>query len=566
MKLLYSLITILTLSNSFLFAQKTNKNIQVELQGNSPQETETINELVLPTPYPNKQTLLDELSKLETKFRSLGYFDFAQEIEQKNDSTYISKINLGSNYPSIKLQIPNNKTLKEYIRETNFQIIQDSIVLKTAFAKAYLEELSSIASNNGNPFARFQILNISKNENTLKGTLSFESDKKRTIDKIKIEGYKDIPESFLRYNIGLKTGAPFNRKKLNNQSKTLSLLPFVNQTKTPQVLFKTDSTTIYLYLERKNVNKFDGFLGFTTDDNNDLQLNGNLNLLLVNNFNYGERFTLNYKADGQDQSQLSIETELPYLFKTPIGIDASLKIFRKDSTFSTTEQSIALRYQINQNNGFSIGYRSSQSEDLTEISPLIENQQNLEDFTSTKITTSYTYKENSNNTFFPTKRLASIQANIGNRLTNNQTNSQISIESIFEENIPINKHTTISLKNTTSYLNSDTYITNELYRFGGIKSIRGFDENSIFANFINTINTEFRHQLNTNIYINSILDYSYFENDIENNKENLFSIGIGTSLITRAGVLKLNLANGKFENQPFVFSNTKLHIILEVSF
>ncbi|MBA3985645.1 MAG: hypothetical protein H0X63_03500, partial [Flavobacteriales bacterium] len=67
-------------------------------------------------------------------------------------------------------------------------------------------------------------------------------------------------------------------------------------------------------------------------------------------------------------------------------------------------------------------------------------------------------------------------------------------------------------------------------------------------------------------YIHSILDAAYFENQITSIKSQLYSFGIGLGLQTKAGIFKINIANGKQENQPFKISNSKIHISLNSRF
>ena len=80
------------------------------------------------------------------------------------------------------------------------------------------------------------------------------------------------------------------------------------------------------------------------------------------------------------------------------------------------------------------------------------------------------------------------------------------------------------------------------------------------------LNTEYRYQLNNSIYIHSIFDAAYFENDITLTKEKLFAFGLGFGINTKAGLLKFNYANGKSENQKFKFSDSKIHLSLSAIF
>lgn len=223
-----------------------------------------------------------------------------------------------------------------------------------------------------------------------------------------------------------------------------------------------------------------------------------------------------------------------------------------------------LVYQLNQKNHLTLGYESEQSENLNDntTTQLI----NLEDFTSKRLTTSFTHQNLSTNLFFPTKRRLHFRATFGNREITESLDKQISLTAILENEFTLSDKHSIFAKSTTQYLISNNFLTNELYRFGGILTLRGFEENSLLANLYNTLNTEYRYKLNEGIYINSILDLGYLENNIEKTKRKLYSFGLGTGIQTKAGILKLNIANGLFDNQEFRFSDTKLHIILEVNF
>ncbi|MCD8518567.1 MAG: hypothetical protein LRY32_02580, partial [Flavobacterium sp.] len=61
----------------------------------------------------------------------------------------------------------------------------------------------------------------------------------------------------------------------------------MNQIKYPEILFTTDSAKIFVYVEKSKPNKFDGFIGFSNDDQSKLTFNGYLDLQLQNILNTG---------------------------------------------------------------------------------------------------------------------------------------------------------------------------------------------------------------------------------------------------------------------------------------
>jgi hemolysin activation/secretion protein len=116
------------------------------------------------------------------------------------------------------------------------------------------------------------------------------------------------------------------------------------------------------------------------------------------------------------------------------------------------------------------------------------------------------------------------------------------------------------------YLKSNRYITNELYRFGGINSVRGFNENSLQANTITTLLTEYRYIATSNLYVHTILDYGYFNDTTTNTKENLLGLGFGFGLLTKNGLFNIIYANGSTKNQDAKLSNSIVHISFKANF
>lgn len=563
-RIIYIIFTLYIVSISY--CQSQERNLLLSIKGKTIAETEIIDSIGYQKTFKELTPLFKTIDSLKSSLLKVGYIDITEERVKINDSSYASAMHLGNHYKYIRIHVGNDTPIRTYLKEANLSIKNDSILIETAFAKAVLENLTSIAANSGNPFTSFQITSISKDSaNQLSGRLSINQDVNRYANRIIINGYKKAPRGYIKHYARIREGKVFNQKELLEQNERLNNLSFITSKKDPQVLFTKDSTTIYFYLERKVNNRFDGFLGFATnEETNRLQLDGYIDLILTNNLNYGETLLLNYKSDGDDQTQLNVKATLPYLFRSPLGLETQLSLFRKDSTFSENSQEVSLFYQVNPNSTISLGYKSKQSEDLIESTNT--DNEIIEDYTQQRVLGSFSFSKLQSDFFFPIKTQFTLEGEVGNRSSTETKEEQISFNSLASHIFKLNETNQIYLNNKTQVLLSDTYLTNELYRFGGITSIRGFEENSIFANLVSTLNTEYRYVLNSSIYVHSIIDLAYFENEISDQKEKLISFGFGAGLRTKAGIFKINIANGKTENQTFRFSNTKLHFQLAIRF
>jgi outer membrane protein assembly factor BamA len=437
-----------------------------------------------------------------------------------------------------------------------------------AETESFLDFLNREISNQGRPFSFVQLENIRKGEDgILLADLKIHSSKKRQIDKIVIKGYEKFPRGFLKHFVGIKTGQEFNKKLLDEKVERLENIRFASSIKPPQVQFTKDSTAVYLYLEKRKSNSFDGFLGFSNDEEDSkLQVTGHVDVVLLNNLNFGESLHLEYKSDGDEQTQFRAEVDLPFLFQTPFGLNLGLDIFKKDSTFTTVDQRARLKYQFNEKLSAFVGYRHSESNNL-----LDEDEQTvggvIEDFSAnfTSIGGQYLVY-NTYNDLFPIKTSLNLELGYGTRERFQEETTQWLAVLDFSQIFELNRRNTIYVRNLSSFLSSDNYLTNELFRFGGINSLRGFEENSIAASLFSSTQSEYRFLLASNLYIHSIVDYAYFENEVLGLRENLYGVGFGIGLQTDAGLLKVNFANGKTDGQDFEFANTKIHLSLTTLF
>ena len=559
MKSLFYILIYLNIYTAFFFnINAQNLNLKFKAQDSISQST--LDSLDLNATFINYLNLKKEVDALHNTLETNGFIENEmRSLQKKNDSTYIALYHLGPKYKSIQLFYLEKDFSKKELLQVSKKVTESYFVLPFNTIASSITKLNTLKTESGNAFARIKLENITKKKNrSLSANIILLKGVSRTIDSIKVKGYEKFSKSHIKHYAGIKKENKFNKSKLIEKSNILNSLGFVSVTKPPEILFKKDSTIVYLYLKKEKNNLFDGILGFATnEDSQKLIFNGYLNLELNNNLNFGEQFLLNYKADGNDQQNFKAKLTVPYLFKTPFGLITELKIFKRDSTFSTSDQLIKVRYQINTTSKSYIGFKGYESSNLRK-----DNSTNVdvEDYTSKFILVGLSYTKAQNNILFPIKSIFHLDTEIGSREYDNANESQIRASLLLHTIFNLNYKNSIYLKNNTELLNSESYFTNELFRFGGINSIRGFNENSIDASFYSVLNSEYRYQINQDIYVHSIIDFAYFENEIIVLKQKLYSFGIGIGLQTTAGIIKFSIANGNTENQDFNFSNTKIHI------
>ncbi|WP_308992963.1 POTRA domain-containing protein [Mariniflexile litorale] len=541
--------------------------MQLKIVGHTLAETTSIDSLNYVKNHENYLSIKREIDSLQKILYKIGYIENElKNIHRVNDSVFLTEIHLKKKYTSIFIYYDKSLFNPKLLNVISKNVFDTYFTIPFIELEKTLHYINSKISEKGFPFSKLHLFNIEiDNKSNLKANLILETtNQKRVINDIIIKGYNKFPSSYLIHYLKIKPNQTFNLNVIKTKTEQLNNLKFASEIKSPEVLFSKDSTTLYLYLQKTKSNSFDGFLGFgTNEDTNKLQFDGYLNLNLTNNLNYGESFKLLYKSDESDQKTFETNLSLPYLFKSPIGLDFALRIFKRDSSFTTVNQGFKIHYQINTKHKIYSGISSTQSSNLLNIS----TSSNIYDYKTSYFTFAYQYLKNQNlNSLFPVNSLFYLESNFGRRTESSQQEKQSLL------NIDAFKILKLDIKNSLYFringaaLNSKTYFENELILFGGINSIRGFEENSIFATSYGLLNSEYRFLLNNSIYIHTITDWAYFENKILNINEKLLGIGFGFGILTKTGLLKFNYANGKTENTPFKLSNSKIHLSLSANF
>ena len=88
-------------------------------------------------------------------------------------------------------------------------------------------------------------------------------------------------------------------------------MPFVDVVRPTGVAFVKDKAIVYLYLNKRTVNQFDGYVGITPQDENSgkIAFHGELDLALANLFRLGERITLHWQSSNRHSQNLDITAE-----------------------------------------------------------------------------------------------------------------------------------------------------------------------------------------------------------------------------------------------------------------
>src|SRR3569832_1571379 len=120
---------------------------------------------------------------------------------------------------------------------------------------------------------------------------------------------------------------------------------------------------------------------------------------------------------------------------------------------------------------------------------------------------------------------------------------------------PFFSRMTLKLGVIAAFLQGATNFRNELFRIGGLKSLRGFDEESIYASSFSILKFEYRYLLEQNSYMYVFGDGAWYENNSISDylRDTPYGFGAGISFQTKAGIFSINYSLGSQFNNPVQF-------------
>ena len=503
--------------------------------------------------YKSYKNLIISINDSLNDLIQTGFIDAKVKSFIKTDSfEYKIKLLKGPRLKNIKISnidSLDNNLINIYKKHSENNII--SFKTLTDFLDSSIEYLSK----SGYPFAKLKLENISKMDSiSVKSRLSVNLGTKRRIDKITIKGYENFPEKFIKNLLGIKQNSTLNINEISDKISLINETNFARSTKDPEILFTKDSTELFLYIKKVKKNTFDGFLGFNNDNlNKKLKIQGYAKINLNNTFNKGENINFDFLAEDNQDRFLNSKLRIPYVLNTPLSLDTGIKLTKKDSTFNNQLFFFNLAVSF-KNLTAGIGVENHNS--VTNIT-----SEYIKDFKSEIFNVFINYKLSNLNSLFNKNKL-SFLINYGHGKKSQldfKTNiNKLKIEII--KNTKISKKLNVYTRLLNERIESENIVTNELLRFGGNESIRGFDQNSVFANSYILMNNNLNFLINDTIYIYTLFDLANYNNKILQISEYIYAGGFGFSTITKNGVISVNYAKGDKLGRSFNLKNAKLSV------
>lgn len=581
-RLFYILLVIFTANT--LHAQKACNLVVTRVDSATKLEGVTIK-----STFTNKQVCLQYVQQLSGMLASAGYIS-ASVDEVMEDSTEVSiKLFAGEKYKWSDIRIDEKDwyALNQlgFSRETfNNKPFNHDKVLQL------YDMLLDYFANNGYPFAKVGIDSIAINGSDITAKLAIDKGLLYHIDSIVVTGNTKLSQNFLYHYLDIKPHDLYQQNKLDKITQRLNELSFLEQQEPWRISMLNTGAVINLNLQPRRSNQVDVLVGFLPANQSlggKLLVTGNATLDLRNPFGNGEVIAVNWQQLQAKSPRLNLTLRRPYIFKTPFGLDFNFELYKKDSNYVNINAQAGLQYVLSAKQTGAVYIQTQTTRVLNIDTNLVIATKQLPfniDATSVSLALQYDYN-NTNYRFNPRSgNELQLVGSFGNKRIK-RSNDIINIKdanfnyaSLYDtiklnsyqvkarlygaHYFPVGKQSTVKTAFTGGWYQSPNYFQNELFQIGGYRLLRGFDEESIYANRFAVASAEYHYLLGQNSYLYAFVDggWAHYETIITSFSHTYIGIGFGLAFETNSGIFNISFAEGKRDDTNFNFRQSKIHL------
>ena len=525
------------------------------------------------------------------RLRKKGFLEVSVDSLQEEQSLTKAWVHLGPQYKWGTISI-DSSLLSLTFPLADQDKIKPGEVLNIEQLISLQETYLSVLEENGYPFASVQLDSSYFIDNQLYARLKAIRGPLYSIDSVHVEGRVKVNKNFLIQYLDLGDGSIYRKSILDLVSKRIADLGYLRESRKWNLSLTGTGAILNLYLEPAQSSRFNLLAGFMPSNEQlggKLLLTGEAEMDLKNAFGGGENVFLNWQQLQVRSPRLQIGFMKPYVFNSNTGLDFNFNLFRKDSSFLTLNTRIGFRYEIKPRQIAKLFFHQYSSSLLDVDTLRVRQTKTLPSFidaTTSNVGVEFMY--NATDYFFNPQKGMDLEFRLlggirkikknnailqlkeggGNAFNYNSLYDSLSLTSSqFRLMGKVNQYFKLGVQSTlktglqTGWLLGKELLWNELFQIGGLKNLRGFDEESLFASGYATVTLEYRYLLSRASYLFGFVDVAYVERkSISEKIENFYGgMGMGILLETKTGIFSLAYAAGKKPDIPINFREAKIH-------
>lgn len=423
--------------------------------------------------------------------------------------------------------------------------------------------------DNGYPFASIKMDSIGLDSGHLTGALV--EDKGPLIRNDSCFFFNEVKTShqFIYQLLDHVPGEVFSESNYRSISQKIDRSSFLSFGRPADISFQDEKARLYLDIQESEAGSFQGVLGLQQTTLGKSEVVGSFDLVVQNLFKSGKEFEIQWERFRENSQELSISYSHPFVFGSRITPSFTFDLLKQDTTFLQRNSGVGLSIYISPKTALYFQYAKRAGTLLTTNDQLLINS-DLADFEINlyqlklkrgtfrdlrKLTAGLAWEATVGLGAKTIERNLSLADSFYDTLSLETDIFHFDFRSVI--NFRVAKRQLISQQLALGIFQNDELLNNERFRLGGLTSLRGFDEKSIFADQYLLSRTEFRSFFEKGSFLFVFYDQLLFRNDSFSDAP--LGSGLGFSLATLSGQFSFALAIGKSKTQKVDLSRMKAH-------
>lgn len=432
------------------------------------------------------------------------------------------------------------------------------------------------AEDLGYPFAAVNLDSLTLEGDSIRSTLNFDFGPLIRWDSITVSGQTKTLPRYVQNLTGIEPGNPFSQKEFEESILTLGRSPYFILAGQPEITFQTKSARPTFNLRDRNANVLDGIIGLLPNENEPgkMLITGQLDLELYHLGGKGRNIALHWQRLNISTQSLDLMAKESFLFNSPLDLRLGFNLLKQDTTFLNRNFSLDFGYRLKRG-GYLRFFTNRKAGDLISTAAYqnVTELPDVADFRWNRYGIGWDWNK-LDSPVFPRKGYwFTGEFSAGNKeiIENTGIPEEVYTDLVLNSpqylgKIDLEKHFYlkptwgIMLRASGGFTQNQNLLLNDLFRLGGLKTIRGFNENYFYARSYGYLNTEQRLFFGENSFLMVFADIGILENPyFATSIDKPFSFGAGVNLDTGTGIFRFIYGVGKSNAQPLAFSYSRIH-------